>query len=271
MKKSILVLVVFFFAFGLCVGTASAQITTPYDSLAIDSVLTASGTDSPQNVEGLPDSKEATVSPSSGLLGVDFYVNGAPLRLQKGAQLHFYWEKLTSDSCGGFIAFIHLPDEVNPNYSAPSGDTALVMEGGEINQEQMTTLIVPDTAINNISIEVAAYEKATLFYIDAIIIDQGGKESVALQQNQSSVLLSSYPNPFYRAAGTTLHVTSNTEGNGQIRIYDVLGNIVEQAQVGELTPGEQAVKIALDRPGIFFARLFVNGQPSGEPLKITSE
>src|ERR1017187_1456695 len=128
MKKLFLLSVVSYLVIVFC-GTAQAQ-TTQYDSLTVDSVLTATGTDNYESVEGKPDATQASISTSSGLLGVQFFVNGSLLRLKPGAQLHFYWIKETSDSCGGKITFGHYPDAIDPNPGQASGDTALVMEGG---------------------------------------------------------------------------------------------------------------------------------------------
>jgi hypothetical protein len=266
MKKSILLSVVFFFAIVLCGGTARAQM---YDSLTVDNVLSVSPPDLDTTaIIGPPDSRQMHLVGSSDFVGVQFEAGGPPVIFHKGDSIHFFWIRETTDSNGADIQFLYQ----DPNTGIPSlGPIVRVIESGPIDISHETTIIVPDTGFNTLSIFVAADSGCNSCYVDAISLIQMGTASVAATEGIGAPALSNYPNPFYSAYGTTVSITSAVQGNGTLRIYDVLGNEVAREPVGELTEGEQDVRVALNRAGIFFARLYVDGAPNGLPLKITSE
>jgi hypothetical protein len=276
MIKSIILSTVLFLAIGLS-GTANAQKTSPYDTLYLDIPLpnVVQGVDYPALMTGRPDSTPAHYSGSAySASRMTPWPGGPAVTMQKGLQLIIYYfiptpQTHPTDVNVGRLRLQRLDDNFIPN-----GETDFVFhEPGPNNAEHKIVFTIPDTGFNTVALEVATDSEGNSLWIDAVVLVQAGVAGVTPIQGAGVPTLSSYPNPFYRAAGTTVSFTSNVQGSGVLRIYDLLGNEVSQAAVGELSLGEQNVKIAFDRAGIFFARLFVNGEPSGsgEPLKIVSE
>jgi hypothetical protein len=271
MIKSILLSVVFLFAIGLC-GNAQAQIITPYDTLYLDTPFLVNGVDYPALMTGRPDSTPAHFSGDAySASRMTPWLGGPGITMAKGNTLVIYYfipsSAQPTDSILGRLRLQSLDE----NFVLGEETDIIFREPGPKELEHEINITIPDTGFNAIGLEVATDSGGNSLWIDAVVMVQSGLASVAEAGQSYAPLLASYPNPFYRSDGTTLRVTSNAPGYGLLRIYDVLGNEVTQVPVGELTEGEQNVKIALDRAGIFFARLFVNGSPSGAPLKITSE
>lgn len=153
------------------------------------------------------------------------------------------------------------------------GPTVTFLEGYPLNHPAMYSITVPDTGFNALQITVAADTGANSLYLDAIVLVQNDSvfASVSSPSNISETVLAGYPNPFLHSASTMLRVTSPESGQAVLSIRDMLGREVMQLPLGEVDAGEQDIRIALDRAGIFFARLQVNGQWVGAPLKITAE
>jgi hypothetical protein len=248
-------------------GRANAQ-GVPYDSVAVDSVISLGGlVDDPNFITNIPDGLEAHFHPDAAL-AVQFVVNGAPLLFEKGAKLHLYWRGQASAEDSN-VAIIDLERVENYIlYHHVAIDTLFESIGP---QEMETILTVTDTGYNTIGIGTDADTGANSFWLDAVVLMQSGTASVGRTLDIEQIVLAGYPNPFLHSASTTLRVTSPESGQAVLSIRDMLGREVMQLPLGELDAGEQDIRIALDRAGVFFARLQVNGQWVGAPLKITAE
>ncbi|SRR5581483_9681156 len=247
--------------------TAAAQVVTPYDSLAIDSSITTLGVQNPQNVYGKPDKSQAQLS-SSSVLTVQFAAGGNIVTLQKNAPLHFYWIRETADSCGMDIQFMYF----GFNGGVPRfGPIVRVMETGPLEIPNETTINVPDTGYNALQITIAADSGASTAYLDAITLIQGGTAGIQPTAVLSRALLTNYPNPFEHSVSTTVHIDAPTAGQGMLLISDALGREIEQVPLGMLNGGEQETKVQLETAGVFFARLVIDGNTVGAPLKLIAE
>ena len=261
----------------LCVRPAQAQVVH-YDSLAIDSVVSA-GVDNPDFVKGNPGDGLVSHFNPTGFLGTQFFVNGTPVDFQKGTALHFYWRKSLVDSSVGDIQFFRLDDL---GHFAITGPILRLNEAGPINVEEVASIRVPDTDINgkqitalynNIVIGVAADPdvSATSFWLDAVELMQSGTMGVSESANAQLVLLENYPNPFLTSNGTTVRLNAPKVGNAEVILTDLLGRGVTIIPVGELSAGASELKIAPPHPGTYIARLRMDGEFVGAPLKITAE
>jgi hypothetical protein len=273
MKKSILLFVVFFFAIGTC-GTARAQVkTTPYDTLYLDTPFIFNGVDNPALMTGKPDSTPAHFTGDAySASRMTPWPGGPAVTMEKGLQLIIYYIIPSSavqptDSIVGRLRLQSLDE----NFILSAEQDFIFREPGPDNAEHEIAFTIPDTGFNAVGLEVATDSGGNSLWIDAVVLVQAGEAGVISADGISEQTLKSYPNPFYSTSGTTVSITSTMQGNGTLSIYDLLGNEVAREPVGELTEGAQDVRVALNRAGIFFARLFVNGVPIGEPLKITSE
>ena len=258
---------------------ASAQHTVHYDSLAVDSIVGSAGVDQEMSVMGHPDGLIAHFAPS-GFMGVQFIVNGQPVDLHKGAELHFYWQKKQADSSVGDIQFVRLDAQQHPLIWGP---IVRLNEAGPLNTERMRTIIVPDTdqngmptsaSYNDLSISVAADPdvNATSFWLDAIELIQPGEASVFRATSAPLAhYLENYPNPFVSTSGTTIHVAAEEAGSYDLVVTDLLGREVAVLKVGSLGSGSVEVPFSAGRPGVYVARLRHDGAFVGAPLKVTAE
>jgi hypothetical protein len=135
----------------------------------------------------------------------------------------------------------------------------------------MLTIIVPDTGFNAMSVSVVVDSGGNSFWLDAITLVQSGTAGVEEQHRAQEAVLASYPNPFEHSSRVAVHIDAPKAGRGELLISDALGREVERMPIGELQAGAQDVSIGLDRAGIFFARLLIEGAPIGSPLKLVAE
>ena len=277
MKHSLRLLLVLL-SLSFCVRNSHAQVVH-YDSLAIDSVIGSAGVDNPDFVKGHPgDGLVAHFSPT-GFLGAQFFVNGAAADFQKGSTLHFYWKKGAADSSVGDIQFYRLDDQGHPLVTGP---ILRLNEAGPLNEERMVSITVPDTdatghkiiaLYNNISIGVAAEPdvSATSFWLDAVELIQLGSMGVRDADKSTGIVLENYPNPFLTSSGTAVHFTSAIAGLADIVLTDLLGRGVTIIRAGAVSSGQSEVRITPPQAGTYIARLRINGEFVGTPLKITAE
>jgi hypothetical protein len=259
------------------VTRVSAQIvTTTYDSIPIDSVFVDYQSTSMylDSIQGFPDQKQAHLG-DADFFSVQFAVNHQVVTMEKGAQMQVYWSRVSSDSCAAVIQFGYF-DYSNPG--PPNGPVDTVYEGGPLNVWNMTTLTVPDTGFNALQIGVdvngnAGQPGADSCFIDAIVLVQTGSVTASVAQNAGSAgpVLMNYPNPFYHSMGTRVQVHAPVAGIGLLSITDALGREVARVPLGALNEGDLETNITLERAGIFFVRLYVNGTPTGSPLEISSQ
>jgi hypothetical protein len=258
---SIIILLTFTF-----IGRAAAQ-ATPYDSLSVDSLIGAYGVTNQNFVKGPVDGQEAIFGPS-GSMSVQFAVNEHPVEFQMGAPVHIYWTTQTNDSNGAWFQFVELDQDLR---LVRTGPQVFINETGPLNEPRMMSIAVPDTGYNTLQISVAIDSGANSFYLDAITIIQHGFAAVSEGQKLQASSLESFPNPFLHSANTTLRVTMPVSGKAILSVTDMLGREVMQLPLGNRSEGEQDVKVTIDHAGIFFARLNVNGEWTGVPLRITVE
>jgi hypothetical protein len=110
---------------------------------------------------------------------------------------------------------------------------------------------------------------AKSYLLDAIALIQDTiPPSSVLKQVALAHSIVTYPNPFTQS--TTIHFELETQGDIQLVVIDGLGREVDRIQAGYLENGVHEIPFAIKTPGFYFVRLFVNGQPVGNPLKITS-
>ena len=86
-----------------------------------------------------------------------------------------------------------------------------------------------------------------------------------------STVLASYPNPLKQVTAATIQVQSPSAGVGTLVISDLLGNEVLSLALGQVNVGKQEFKLTLNRSGVFFARLKVDGELVGPALKLSAE
>lgn len=248
----------------------SAQ-NIPYDSLAVNYLITDAGIDNPENIEGLPDKAEITLM-TSQFLGVMFQAGTQAVTFQKGAEIHVYWQRQLTDSSAADIEFMAFDANLVP---LKYGPTVRVMETGPPYESKETTITVPDTGYsgyNALSITIASDTGADNCSLDAIILMQSGVvDGVSEQLASREAVLASYPNPFEHSSLETVHIDAPASGRGELWVSDALGREVERVPIGELQPGGQDVSISLKGAGIFFARLMIDGAPVGPPLKLVAE
>jgi hypothetical protein len=257
------------------VARVSAQSIT-YDSIPIDSLITAPPNEYADSIEGFPDLRQARMG-DADFFAVQFSPGQShiPVTFQKGALLRVYWSRESSDSCAAAIQFLYY------DYSGlPRVDDSVyqLFEGGPLNVMNMTTLTVPDTGFNALQISVdvngnAGQPGADSCFIDAIVLVQTGSVTASVAQNNGSEqpMLMNYPNPFYHTMGTRVQVHAPVAGTGLLSVTDALGREVARVPLGELAAGDLETNITLDHAGIFFVRLYVDGAPTGAPLEISGE
>jgi hypothetical protein len=266
--------------FGLLLSVASvtrvsAQIVTvTYDSLPIDSLITAPPNNSADSIEGGPDQRQARMG-DADFFAVQFTDDNQPGLFQKGAIMQIYWSRAASDSCAIAIQFM------NYSYSGPpriDDSVYEIFEGGPENVWHMTPITVPDTGFNALQIGVdvnpnAGHAGADSCFIDAIVLVQKDSVTAGVAHTigtQQPVLMN-YPNPFYHTSGTHIQIHEPVAGIGMLSVTDALGREVARVPLGSVNTGDQDVSLALDRAGIFFVRLYMDGSPVGSPLEISGE
>jgi hypothetical protein len=201
---------------------------------------------------------------------VRFVVGTESIPIQKGDSIHIYW-KIPSVAPGDSnVAHVHLQD-LDESFILRNDLSYFVWESSPLNVEEMQTIVVPDTGFNTIAINVATDTGGNSFWLDAIELVQKGTASVARGISSGQPVLANYPNPFYHASGTRVQVHAPAAGIGMLSVMDALGQEVARVPLGAISMGDQDVNIALERAGIFFVRLFVDGAPVGSPLEISGE
>jgi len=111
------------------------------------------------------------------------------------------------------------------------------------------------------------HSKSYLVDAVALVQDTTTKTSVPTAPILVSSL-SSYPNPFI--SNTNIRFELKTEGDVQLAVVDALGRETDRIVTGYEESGMHEIPLAIKTPGFYFVRLFLNGQPIGTPLKITS-
>jgi hypothetical protein len=259
MKLLIAFLLMTPFLFALQNARAVVKIDTMYTndiyaSSALDSLVAKA-------VLGKPDSVFATFG-NAALLDLRFKNHaGTGFIFIKAKSTLWVWGKkdLAVDSSAGQVVFVN--DDNGYFTSKP-----FILEDG------LNVITVPDSNFTYIELSLAApgplkYAKSYLFDAVALLEDTTPTVSVP-NRHLPSNSMTSYPNPF--VTNTTIHFTLEIEGDVQLTVIDGLGREVDHINAGYEGMGVHEVPLAVKTPGFYFVRLFVNGQPIGYPLKITS-
>ncbi len=248
----------------------SAQ-TMNYDSASLGSpFIFAFGIQDTSSMFGNPDSICAQFADGASC-SLRFMVATTSITMQKGDSVHIYWKIPSLAPGDSNVAQVHLQN-LDQNLK-PHGDTAfLVLESSPLNVEEMATIIVPDTGFNAIGIDVSSLlNGGTSFWLDAIVLVQQGTAGVARTSGSQQPVLMNYPNPFYHSAGTRVQVHVPAAGIGMLSITDALGREVERMPLGELNEGDMEASLSMGSAGIYFVRLFIDGEPYGAPIEISGE
>jgi hypothetical protein len=248
---------------------ASAQFM-PYDSVELESPLLFSfEVVDTSSMFGGPDGNCAQFN-AGGTCSLRFMAGSNAITMQKGQPIHIYWKIPSLAPGDSNVARIHLQN-LGSDLMLHYETIFYVWEPSTLNTEAMSTIIVPDTGFNAVGIEVAADTGGNSFWLDAMVLVQSGTAAVGQAVHSQQPVLMNYPNPFYHASGTRVQINPPVAGNGMLSVTDALGREVARVPLGELNAGDQEASLMLDRAGVFFVRLFVDGSPVGAPLEISGE
>ena len=248
----------------LCIaGRINAQ-TIPYDSLTIDSLYGSFGGTGLYNIEGPPDRAVATLT-SSSVVSAQFFAGSELVTFQKGAAMHVYWLRLNNtDSAAADINFVELK---NGGLVRSTITPIRIMEGGPVNVLQETTINIPDTGYNTLQITIGADTGASICWIDAVSLIQSGVAAVDLPL-YAAATMQCYPNPVEHGSSASIELSAPVSGRAELVVFDELGQEIEHVPVGELSAGTSEIAtLRLERAGVFFARLIIDGWVVGTPLK----
>jgi hypothetical protein len=251
---------------------ASAQKTVTYDSIPIDSVFYATYPAYADSLEGSSDHQQVHIG------GSDFYavqfsdIEHQVVLMDSGAELDVYWSRVSSDSCAMDIQFQYY------NYAGTPilGPTVHLIESGPENVWQKSIILVPRSGYNTLQISLgssgnAGQPGADSCFFDAIVLIQSGLASVAQPAGMQRTVLMNYPNPFFHSSGTHVRVNAPYAGVGMLSVSDALGREIAQMPLGELNSGDQEASLSLERAGVYFVRLYIDGTPVGSPLEVSGE
>jgi hypothetical protein len=265
-------LAIFFGLFLIFAGAmrVSAQ-TVTYDSASLASPFVfAFSIQDDSAMLGNPDGTCAQFADGASC-ALRFMVATTAITMQKGDSIHIYWKIPSLAPGDSNVAQVQLQN-LDENLK-PHGDTAfLVLESSPLNVEGMSTIIVPDTGFNAIGIDVSSLQfGGNSFWLDAMVLVQKGTAGVVTASSFQQPMLANYPNPFYHSSGTHVEVHVPVAGIGVLSVTDALGREVKRVPMGELSAGDIEATLSLDRAGVFFVRLFIDGEPYGVPLEVSGE
>jgi hypothetical protein len=254
----------------LFISQNALAVVPKIDSVYADSVYATNviTTDQAQSALGKPDKSFVTFG-NAGLLDLMFQNHAHTMALTiKANDTLLVWGKkdLSVDSSAGQIVFYKIADDGSIQYNSKP----FILGDG------LNHIIVPDQDFSYIELSLAepdphASNHAKSYLVDAIALLQDTTPPVkSVSKNQALLVnsLSSYPNPFI--SSTTIHFELQTGGEVQLAVVDGLGREIDRVNAGYVESGVHEIPVALNTPGFYFVRVFVNGQPVGTPLKITS-
>lgn len=262
--------------FSLSVLAASGSRASTIDTMYVDSSYsgTSIGIESLSNAFGKPDKQYATLSTATGgiVLQLIFYRhNGAVvtkevLPIKRKSTLIIWGRKnLDVDSSAGSLSLAK-EDDINGFFQ-----TAPVYLGDGKNVIQ-----VPDTDFTFLEFSLPGIGTSTFaksYSIDAVaVIEDTSTAPDAVRPadlQRPGGLIANYPNPFANA--TNVQFALPVAGNASLVAVDMQGNEHGRAELGYLNEGEHRVPFDLRDHGMYFLRLFVNGMPVGNPIKVISQ
>ena len=115
---------------------------------------------------------------------------------------------------------------------------------------------------------------AKSFKIDAVMLIEDTAQTnsgavIGSPINRGGGIVANYPNPFFNT--TSVAFTTPNDGAVSLVAVDMQGNEYARADLGMLAAGEHRVGFDLQAHGMYFLRMFVNGIPYGNPIKIISQ
>ncbi len=255
----------------LAMATRASAQTVTYDSIPIDSAFYAADPTYLDSIEGAPNHMQAHMG-EGDIFAVQFAINQQVVTMDSGATLHVYWNRVSSDSCAMDIQF----QDYNFSGTPRLGPTVHMIESGPENVWNMTTILVPNSGYNTLQLSLGVNPNpdqpgADSCFLDAIELVQNGSAAVGQYAVSQQPTLLNYPNPFYHSSGTNVRIHATSAGMGMLSVVDALGREVNQVALGELSPGDREVSLAMEAAGVYFVRLLVDGVPSGAPLQISGE
>lgn len=236
------------------------------DSVYADSIYAVNAITDAQSKASLgkPDSNLVTFG-NAALLDLMFrnHAHTKSILIKANTTLLIWGKKdNTVDSSAGQVVLYKIADDGSIEYNS-----AKFILGDGLN-----TIIVPNQDFSYIELSLAdpgPVKHAQSYLFDAVALLQDTTSSSAVSSQSSPVnLISSYPNPF--VGTTTIHFELKDAGEIELSVIDALGRETDRITPVFLESGIHEIPLALRTPGFYFVRLFVNGQPLGNPLKITS-
>jgi len=253
--------------FSASCSLAAVKIDTVYSGLFYADIREGLGSDS-LLILGKPDKQYCKLSGNGLDVTVAFkkYKSSGLQLIKAGATLLIWGKKETgvdSSSC-----------QVTFWYDDGAGTTH--NSGPIVFSDTLNVISVPSQDFNYLEFTLpqdpnGSGKGSKGFYIDAIGVVEDTAAPVKSVSNNSFVSnsLASYPNPF--TGSTTIRYSLENEGNTELVITDALGREVERITDGYKESGAHEIPLAIKTPGIYFVRLFVNGQFAGGSVKINSQ
>jgi hypothetical protein len=263
-------------AFSILVLTFFVQnsyaLTPKIDSVYADSIYNgikfgSTKVTNPDSALGKPDAQFAAFTSPESLLDIAFRnAKHNNLVAIKSTSTILVWGRkdVRVDSSAGQVVF----------YKAAPDGTLLAQSQPIILEDGLNVIPVPGNDFTYIELSIYAdpgpKQFAKSYLVDAVALLQDTTTPSKGVSNQPLLVnaLSSYPNPFVTT--TTVHFELQTEGKIELEVVDALGRTVNRIDAGYEQSGIHEVPVAIKTSGLYFVRLFVNGQPVGNPLKISS-
>jgi hypothetical protein len=247
------------------------------DTLYADSTYfgVESGVTNPINAFGKPDDRFAklTAVGVAPQFDVIFYrhsgsvVTKTILPIKPKSRLIIYGKKDSEvDSSAGAVSLCWFDALQNLQQTAP-----YILNGGA------DTIDVPDTTFEYLEFTLPGvgltqtYSKS--YYIDAIALLEDTAQAPSIVYSSrfavGTGIIRNYPNPFQ--SSTSVAFSMPTNGNATLVAVDMQGKEQGRTELGYLDNGDHRAMFELSVHGMYFLRLFVNGMPVGNPIKVVSQ
>lgn len=282
MKYSFSLCVVLFLL--LSVQNSSAGTITVHDSTYADSIyLNPDGAykvSEPQNALGVPDGQFAHF----GSLGIGPFLdimftatNGVNALTIQDTSTIYIWGKQDPDvdTSAAQVKFIKIDAEgailyESQKYYITDTLTIIQLYGKEYTYMEFSL------TENNEPGDTTPGSKG--FFLDAVLLVQDRDSTfadVSVGRNSrpaASRIVSSYPNPFLAVSQqTTVIFKLDRPGDAAIRIYDALGREAGGMSFGILDAGEHTLPFTASEPQLYFARLYLDGVPTGPAFRLVAQ
>ncbi len=146
--------------------------------------------------------------------------------------------------------------------------------GETIIRPGISVVIVPDTEYTyaEFTLTGAGTKKGSHgFHLDAITLFQNFTNLGVGQYIQPQVAtLANYPNPFMAASPTNINVHLDRPGTALVIVSDAIGREVSRTSLGSVGAGDHTISFRASAPGVYYARLMLNGAFSGPMLKMSA-